>query len=138
MKSRQEKHNFFSATIKKPPESGIDKKVQLINNAINNTQYEINTIQENIDKSEIGIKLLQLFDQIQVDEQALKLAIEEKKEGLQALAQELLNMHKKEYKILEEKLTKLDKQLNESKELLTELNQQLKEVLQSSVSIKPL
>ncbi|AUH73879.1 hypothetical protein CAB17_00915 [Legionella sainthelensi] len=82
--------------------------------------------------------MLQLFEQIQVDEHALKLAIEEKKEGLQALAQELVNMHKKEYKTLEEKLTRLDKQLNESKQLLTELNQQLKEVLQSSVSIKPL
>ncbi|WP_258956684.1 hypothetical protein [Legionella sainthelensi] len=138
MKSRQERHNFFSAAIKRTPESGIDKKVQLISNTINKTQYEINTIQENIDKSEIGIKLLQLFDQIQVDEHALKLAIEEKKEGLQALAQELVNMHKKEYKILEEKLTRLDTQLNEARELLTELNQQLKEVLQSSVSIKPL
>ncbi|VEB38230.1 Uncharacterised protein [Legionella sainthelensi] len=138
MKSRQERHDFFSAAIKTTPESGIDNKVQLISNAINKTQYEINTIQENIDKSEIGIKLLQLFEQIQVDEHALKLAIEEKKEGLQALAQELVNMHKKEYKTLEEKLTRLDKQLNESKKLLTELNQQLKEVLQSSVSIKPL
>ncbi|WP_244940899.1 hypothetical protein [Legionella sainthelensi] len=138
MKSRQERHDFFSAAIKTTPESGIDNKVQLISNAINKTQYEINTIQENIDKSEIGIKLLQLFEQIQVDEHALKLAIEEKKEGLQALAQELVNMHKKEYKTLEEKLTRLDKQLNESKQLLTELNQQLKEVLQSSVSIKPL
>ncbi|KTD55084.1 hypothetical protein Lsai_2676 [Legionella sainthelensi] len=138
MKSRQERHDFFSAAIKTTSESVIDKKVQLISNAINRTQYEINTIQENIDKSEIGIKLLQLFDQIQVDEHALKLAIEEKKEGLQALAQELINMHKKEYKILEEKLTRLDQQLNESKQLLSELNQQLKELLQSSVSIKPL
>ncbi|WP_225316699.1 hypothetical protein [Legionella longbeachae] len=57
---------------------------------------------------------------------------------MQALAQESLNIHKSEYKILEEQLTKLDNQLNESKKLLEELDQQLKEVLQSAVNIKPL
>ncbi|ARB93355.1 hypothetical protein [Legionella longbeachae] len=82
--------------------------------------------------------MLQLYDQIQINEQTLKLAIEEKKEGLQALAQESLNIHKSEYKILEEQLTKLDNQLNGSKKLLEELDQQLKEVLQSAVNIKPL
>lgn len=137
VKSRKNVHDFFSTAIKSPSDSKIEKKVQFINDAINKTQHEINTIQENIDKSEIGIKLLQLFEQIQVDERTLKSVIEEKKEGLQALAQELLNIHKKEYKILEEKLTKLDKQLNGSKELLEKLNQQLKEVLQFSVSIQP-
>ncbi|WP_225316700.1 hypothetical protein [Legionella longbeachae] len=78
MKSRQEKHDFFRTTINKP-ESEIEKKVQLISSSINNTQHEINIIQENIDKSQIGIKLLQLYDQIQINEQTLKLAIEEKK-----------------------------------------------------------
>ncbi|KTD53410.1 hypothetical protein Lsan_3820 [Legionella santicrucis] len=137
MKARQGKHDFFNTVIKNPAESGIEKKIQLISDSINDTQSEINIIQENINQSELGLKLLQLFEQIQVDEQALKLAIEEKKEGLQALAQESLNTHKKEYKILEEKWGKIDKKFNESKELLEELNQQLKELLQSSVSIKP-
>lgn len=137
MKSRQEKHDFLERLLTNQSLK-LKKKVQLISSSINNTQHEINIIQENIDKSQIGIKLLQLYDQIQINEQTLKLAIEEKKEGLQALAQESLNIHKSEYKILEEQLTKLDNQLNGSKKLLEELDQQLKEVLQSAVNIKPL
>ncbi|KTD05897.1 hypothetical protein Lgra_2674 [Legionella gratiana] len=138
MKSREFKNNFFNTAIKNLSNSGVEKKIQSINEAISRAQHEVSTIEDKIAKSEIGLKLLKLFDQIQDDKQSLKLATEENKEGLQALAQTLLDIHEKEYKIIEEQCDKLNKQLSESKELLNELNEQLKEVLQSSMNIKPL